>query len=422
MADSKRSAGSAASEWRSGWPLVLCATIGVAMAGIHYPLMGAIMRPLTQAYGWTRGEAALGLTIMSIISPFANVIVGITADRFGPRRVVLAGSIAFGLAFSLFAAAGPALWTWYAASALFSLCGHFIGPVVWTMAVVRHFRASRGLALAITLSGSGLVASFMPGVVLVLLEWAGLRGTFLYLAVGASLLTFIPAVLLFREPEGTRGSATQRREAAALLPGLSVARALSGTRFWRLGLALLFVAGTVGTFIVHFQSMLADSGLSAVQAASAALIIGPMMITGRIGTGLLFDRLHAPLVASLAFSVMAVACVLMLVFDGSMMMAVAVAGVIGLGVGAEVDVVAFLTSRYFGLRRYGVLFGMLIGVYGVGVGIGSGLAGRVFDSVGSYDPFLMVLGVACVVAGILAATLGRPDADVATAPSPGHAV
>lgn len=401
-------AASALREWKTGWALVLCATIGVAVAGMHYPVMATLMRPLTEAYGWTRGQAALGLTVMAFISPLASVIAGASGDRFGPRRVVLVGTVSFGLGFALFALAGPALWTWYAASAMFAVLGHFISPVVWTMAVVRHFNASRGLALALTLSGSGAVASLMPGIVLGLQDTAGLRGTFVALAVGGSLLTFVPALFLFHESGPAQTTAT-RHAASAALPGMTVRQALAGTRFWRLLTALLLVGMTVGTFILHYQSMLGDAGLSPAQVAAAALIIGPAMIIGRLGTGLLFDRLPTALVAGCAFSVLAIACGLMLVFNGTVVMAVGVGAIIGLGVGAEVDVVAFLTSRYFGLRRYGLLLGLLLGLYGVGVGSGSALAGKVFDRAGSYDPLLIVLALGCLIAGLLVATLGRPD-------------
>jgi MFS family permease len=139
----------AKSEWRGGWPIVLCATIGVAFYALHYAVMGAIMLPLTQAYGWTRGEVAFGLTIASLIGPLANVMAGVVGDRFGPRPVALFGALLFGASYAMFSLAGPALWSWYAVSALFAICSHFAGPIIYTMAVVRQFSASRGLALAL---------------------------------------------------------------------------------------------------------------------------------------------------------------------------------------------------------------------------------------------------------------------------------
>lgn len=402
----------AAREWRQGWPLVLCATVGVMMTGMHFPALGALLRPLTQAYGWTREQASLGLTMASLVAPLGSVLAGAAADRFGLRRVAIGGIILFAPSYALFALAGPALWNWYAASIIQTICAQFVGPVVWTMAVVRHFKVSRGLALAVTLSGAGVMTSLMPGIVLALLRLVSLRETFLVIGVSAALLMMVPAWLLFRRPDAAHDGRQGVRDGnVADVPGLSVRQALRGTRFWRMALALWLVAATVGMFIIHFQSMLIDARLTPAQAASAALIIGPMMIGGRLGTGLLFDRLPTPLVAACAFFVLALACSLMLAFDGGMAMALGVAAVIGLGVGSEVDVAAYLTSRYFGLRRYGVLFGLLIGAYGIGVGTGSALAGRVFDRTGSYDPILLALGIGCALAGVLAATLGRPDVD-----------
>jgi predicted MFS family arabinose efflux permease len=91
--------------------------------------------------------------------------------------------------------------------------------------------------------------------------------------------------------------------------------------------------------------------------------------------------------------------------DGSFLFSAATAIVIGLGMGAEVDVLAYMTSKYFGLRRYGVLFGILIGLYGVGVGLGSVVAGQVYDVTGSYNMLLVITALLSGGAALLAATL-----------------
>ncbi|MCK9543608.1 MAG: MFS transporter, partial [Novosphingobium sp.] len=379
--------------------------------GIHYHVVGALMRPLTESYGWTRAETAFALTISSLLGPLANVAVGMLADRLGPRPVVLFGTLLFGASYMLFGLSGPALWTWYAAAAVYAILGHGVSTVVWTMAVVRRFDAGRGLALAISMSGSGVLVSLTPTIVLALVEWVGVRGTFFVLGVAAAIVMFVPAYFFFKdEDHGARPmTRAERSVQQAALPGLAVKQALLGTRFWRLAVALFIVSSTVGMFIVHFQSMLIDSGLSAGEAASAALMIGPMMILGRIGTGICFDRLPAPLVSGVAFAIPLFGCLLMLGFDGTMTLALIGAAIIGLGMGAEVDVVAFMTSRYFGLKRYGVLFGILIGLYGLGVALGSAVAGAVHDRLASYDPILVALGIGCGIASLMVATLGRPN-------------
>jgi MFS family permease len=401
--------GDGAGEWRRNWGIVLAATIGIAVSGSHYHVVGAMMKPLGSAYGWSRGDVAMALTIASALSPFTNIIVGVLADRFGPRPVALIGIPLFAASFALLGLTGPALWTWYAGYALIAIVGHGATAVVWTMAVVRQFTFNRGLALAISLSGTGLLVSVIPAIVVGLVGTTGIGATFAVLGVAAMLLAFPPAYLFLprshRQEKPTTAAASHLVAEAS---GFTVREALGDSRFWRLAVAFLIVSTCVGTFMVHFQPMLTDSGMSAAVAAKVALFLGPTMIGGRLLTGLLFDRFEPRLVATIAFLLPGIACLMLLGLDGGFAFAAATAIVMGLGMGAEVDVLAYLTSRYFGLRRYGALFGLLIGLYGVGVGVGSALGGLIHDLTHSYQLLLIALGVLAAGAGILAATLGAP--------------
>jgi MFS family permease len=153
----------------------LSAALGVAVFGSFLHFVGTLMQPLQEAYGWVRGDIALGLTLITVMSPFINLIVGALVDRVGARRIALCGSISFGASFAVWGLAGPALWTWYLFCVAFALLSHFASSVVWTMMVVKRFNAQRGLALAITLSGSGLTIALTPSLALMLDYWFGVR-------------------------------------------------------------------------------------------------------------------------------------------------------------------------------------------------------------------------------------------------------
>jgi MFS family permease len=396
-------------EWRANWGLVLTASVAIAVAGIHYHVVGTMMKPLGSAYGWTRGEVAMALTVASFLSPLTNPAIGWLADRFGPRRIALIGVPLFGISFSLLSLTGPQLWTWYAGYALFGIVHNAAGPVVWTMAVVRRFTVHRGLALAVALSGSGVLVAIIPTIVLALLGLVGIRPTFAVLGVAAVLLT-LPLALIFlpRDHAAYRQAHAERVLEGTEATGLTVGEALSSTRFWRIATAFLIVSTCVGMFIVHFQSMLTDGGMTSTTAAGVAIFLGPTMIVGRLLTGFLFDHFETRLVAAVAFVLPGIACLMLLGLDGSFLFAAATAIVIGLGMGAEVDVLAYMTSKYFGLRRYGVLFGLLIGLYGLGVGLGSAAAGQVYDATGNYKMMLVIMAALAGGAGLLAATLRRP--------------
>jgi predicted MFS family arabinose efflux permease len=395
--------------------ILFAATIAIAIGGIHYHVVGAMVRPLSNAYGWSRGEIAFALTISSFIHPFTNICVGLLADRFSLRAIALPGIVGFAVGTALLGFAGGEIWTWYAAYVAFSILGAGASSIVFTKLVVQHFTRRRGLALATSLAGSGLLVSTVPAIILALENSVGLRLIYPVLAICAFILMFLPAWLFLpREPASIKADnrspkgSSQWREA------------IGSTILWRLVLCFFVIASSVGTFIVHFQPMMADAGLSRADAAKVALLIGPAMIVGRLGTGVLFDILPTRLVAACAFSLPAFACLWILAvpldFAGASMLAV----LIGIGMGSEVDVVAYMSSRYFGMRRYGLVFAILISIYGFAVGTASWLVGKVFDRFGSYDPALQILIPAIVAAVVLVLSLGRPpELDVEGNPKAG---
>ena len=131
--------------------------------------------------------------------------------------------------------------------------------------------------------------------------------------------------------------------------------------------------------------MLVDRGFAATKAAAISGVIGIASILGRLVTGLLLDRFNGPLVGAIGLGLPVVACLLLFSSGESTISTVVIAAIIGLSLGAETDVVAFLTARFFGLRHYGVLFGTLAGFLSLGTGLGPMLAGTLYDRFHSYD-------------------------------------
>src|SRR5262249_46540657 len=157
--------------------------------------------------------------------------------------------------------------------------------------------------------------------------------------------------------------------------------------FYKLVLVGGFMTFAALGLIVHFVPILRDRGTAAMVAAGVASLIGVFSIVGRVGTGLLLDRLSANVVGAAACCLPVVACLLLL-FDGSNGTSQTVAAAcIGLTVGSEIDVIAYLASQHFGLKRYGVLFGVVTGALALGVALGPLAAGAVFDHYGSYSQF-----------------------------------
>ncbi len=139
-------------------------------------------------------------------------------------------------------------------------------------------------------------------------------------------------------------------------------------------------------------------------------MIGVGSVVGRLGSGFLIDRLNASLVAAFSFALPLGAVALLLSFDGSTAEAIAVACLLGLSFGAELDIVACLTSRHFGLKRFGFAFGTIMGVLAWAIGGVPLVASTIFDRYGSYVPFLWALIPLSAISVLLIATLGTPGA------------
>ena len=148
--------------------------------------------------------------------------------------------------------------------------------------------------------------------------------------------------------------------------------------------------------------MLTDRGLTPGRAALTASLFGLATLAGRVVTGALIDRIFAPWVMAVFF---AGAILGLLLFWAGAVGIGASAGalLLGLGVGAETDVMPYLVSRYFGLRALGAIFGCAFSAHVLGVAAGGYLLGVGFDAGGSYARPLAL--AAAVLALALGATL-----------------
>lgn len=395
----------AASEWRSGWRVVTAGFIGLLLINLQAGALGAVMTPLTEIFGWSRAQVSasvmIGAVLILLIGPFTGHLV----DKIGPRRVALTGVVLYCAALASVGLSGPQIWTWYLAWTLVGLVYTAAGSIVWTTAIGRWFVAHRGLALSVALSGTGIANFISPVFSVWLLENYGWRGVYFVLAAVGLVVAF-PLIWYLMKPAVAQDGAPSTDRAT--LPGLPMRGILRSSRFWRLAATMVLTSAGVSTLFYHFQPMMRDAGISAGDAAGYAALMGPTLILGRIAGGYLLDHLSSRLVAAASFLLPAVACALLIGFDGSPAIAILAALIIGLSFGAEGDVVAYLSAQYFGLRHYALTYALVYGLYALGFGVAPVVAGAAFDAFGSYDAMLQALIVGLVLSGLLAATLGKP--------------
>jgi MFS family permease len=161
-------------------------------------------------------------------------------------------------------------------------------------------------------------------------------------------------------------------------------------------LGVLAINGT----IVHIVALLTDRGIALQLATSALSVAGLAIIIGRIICGWCLDRFWGPYVA-VCFFVLPMAGVALLIRQLPYPMPLLGSALCGAGIGAEIDLMAFFVSRYFGLKAYGKIYGLMFMLFNIGTGLGPALSGRAFDRFHSYSQILsgyeIVLAVTCVL-------------------------
>lgn len=401
------------SEFRRGFKPLAGAVIGAGcgLSSVSFYTHGAFVSAITSETPWSRGDVQFGVTIMILMAVFTAPAVGWLIDRFGPRQVALTSIPLYGLTLASLSLSTDDIWTYYLAWVSMSILAAGTLPVTWTRVVNAWFDDYRGIALGITLAGTGIAATFAPSYVLWLVSQLGWRAAYAVLALTVTAISLPGVYLLFRDRPATPaggnkhvGNVSRRAPSAS---GASLTETFRNYRFWLMSVGLLFVAAGISGLITNLVPLLVDKGFSLAAAGRYAGLIGVSVITGRLLAGFLVDHLWAPLVAAVFLSAPC-ASALLLASDSTAALPIAAAAIIvGLAAGAELDLMAYLASRYFGLRHYGAVYGALYVSFSLGAGVAPFAFGRGFDVIGNYGPILTIVAVLSVVGGLLMLPLGR---------------
>jgi predicted MFS family arabinose efflux permease len=363
---------------------------------------GVFLKPIMADTGWHRSSVSFALSVGGIFSALAVPLLGYMMDRWSIRRVALPGIVLYSLCVGLLAFSPPSFWIFTLLFALAEMTSAIQTPLGYAKAIAAWFDRRRGLALGIAMSGVGLGGFVIPQLANMLIERVGWRGAYAALALLTFVIAFPAVALWIREPRPGEGE----RHAAAMTeqPGLTTREAAGLSRFWILGAAFFLVAVAINGTVAHVVPLLTDRGLAASSASAILGVFGLATLTGRLLAGYLVDRIYAPHVATVFFLAPIAGFVFLTSAAGSLP-AIGVA-LMGLGLGTEIDLIAFLISRYFGQRAFGELYGYFFMIFGLGSSLGRFLGGFVFDMAGSYNPALIGAAVALFVAVILVNRLG----------------
>jgi len=420
--------------------------------------LGVFLRPIEESMGWSRsGIGAIGL-FNWIVMGAGGVVSGYVSDRVSTRRVVLVGAVLLGAGLVL-SSHVQHVWQLYLTFGLLVGAGVSAFYVPLTVLAIKWFAAQRGMAAAVVSAGNGLGILALAPLTRWLISAYDWRVAFLVLG-NLAWVVAVPCALLLRQPPArphSPGSADfpllpQGFSAAgaqtwpphspgsadfSLLPqGFSAAgaqtwpphspspRAGAGAGapwgawpFWAIALTHFCCCAAHSGPLFHLVSHAMDQGVPKMVAASILGASGLTSIFGRIGTGIVADRVGAKRTLLTALGLQAVLIFLYL-FASTTGALYAVSLAFGVAYGGAMPLYALVTREYFGERVMGTAYGAVFLISCIGMGLGSFAGGAIHDALGSYQALFLGSSAIAVMAVVLGVTLRTPTAAMVPRPSP----
>ena len=400
-----------------GW-LVVAAAFAVTFVGFGCAYtFSAFVGELQRDFGASRGSVSLVFSLAGFLYFGLGIVSGPLADRFGSRRLAVAGMVLTGLGL-MAASAARSLTEVYVAYGLGVGLGVGCAYVPAIGAVQRWFVRRRGFASGLAVSGIGVGTLVMPPLASFLIESLGWRGAYLVLGALAAAVGGGLALLIENDPRdrglGPDGDPPQSGSQPAQSEGASVSEAIRSRRFISLYAACLICSFGVFVPFVHLVPYAQDHGVAPSSAVLLLGVIGVGSTAGRFFLGGLADRLGRQFSLLLMFTGMALALAIWAVSANIWSLA-AFAFIYGVFYGGWVAVLPAVVMDLFGGRNVSGLIGILYTSVAFGTLIGPSAAGFAFDLSHSYTlPILASAGANIVAAAIVAAT-----SRVASANKPG---
>lgn len=397
-----------------GWLIVFVSAVGLFLGP---PLMvfsfSVFFKSLVRDFHASRAAVSFAFSLFNTVGALLIPCIGMLIDRFGAKRVILPFTLLYGLGLCSALWVGSALWQLYL---LFTVLGVTMAsgpsPVPYGVVISHWFNRHRGLALGLSMMGIGVGSVVVPILAQRLIAGFGWRAAFAIFG-GAVVLLPLPvlAALLQNDPgqRGLRPDGDEKNPVSQFEPqekqGLTWHEIWHSPAFWMLICIFSLAGASVHGAALHMSAIFTDRGVSAERAAIATALVGIAVMLGRVTSGYLLDRLFAPRVAILFYGATALG-IAILCGGTSGPLALVASFLVGLGMGAEVESMAYMMTRYFGLLSFGTAYGYAFGAFMLSGSAGVFLMGAGYDRYHSYTVPLAVLCGSMAIALVLLSRLG----------------
>jgi len=240
-------------EWKASWPIVLASFVGIALCLSPLPYYAAITigPEFGKEFGWSRVDIQSGFMFMTAGVLIGAPIAGGLTDRFGTRRVLLPSILALGVMTAAFGLMNANPIIYFSIFYLVAVLGAGTLPLTWSKAIVNNFKDSRGLALGIALTGTGIYGLLAPPFIRSVIDAGGWRLAYLCVGLMPILMSFPLAYFIFRDAKEDIAMREVASEAA--MPDVMDSEAMSKTADPQMGGVLAWVtpiAMIIGVYVV----------------------------------------------------------------------------------------------------------------------------------------------------------------------------
>ncbi|MGE0281582.1 MAG: MFS transporter [Rhizobiaceae bacterium] len=391
--------------------LLGCIAIGAMFS------LPVFLQPMAKETGWSVTGISAAMTFGFLAMAGASMVWGNLSDRFGPRPVVLTGSIALAASLALASQASSLIQFQLVFGVLVGIAtAAMFAPMM--AAVTGWFDTQRSLAVSLVSAGMGMAPMTMAPLAAWLVTQYDWRTAMLIIA-GIAAVTMIPASLLLRRPPALAGGADEAMTASPAEPNadMTVREAVRSPQFIVLMLANFFCCATHSGPIFHTVSYAVTCGIPMIVAVSIYSVEGLAGMFGRIGFGVMGDKFGAQRVLVLGLLAQAFG-VLAYVFASQIGEFYAVAVLVGFIYAGIMPLYAVIVRENFPLKMMGTIIGGTAMAGSLGMSTGPLLGGILYDRFDSYA-WLYIgswgMGIAAMLIMLTFRPFARPQGILAAA-------
>lgn len=388
-----------------GWWIGLAGTLILTISsGLGFYGHGVLLDPLCHAHGWSKGSVSSAVTLYFLTGGIAGMIVGRQIDRFGPRRLLVMGALAVGLAFVLLSRV-TALWHLYAIYMLMAVGWSATSLIPVSALLVNWFVLKRGRVMSLVMCGLSIGGVIMVPLATVLIARWGLNLALPVLGAIFCAGIIPPALLVIKQrpsdvgqfPDGLPPERTTAGKMAALRRDYQMiawtrTQAMHTVSFWAIVTAFFLAMICQVAYLVHQISFLSKS-LGLAGAATAVSLTAAASIAGRLILGIFIDPMDKRYVSMGLFLLQGMA-VLGLAYSSRTVVLYLGTFIFGLTMGGIIMSQSLIIAECFGMISFGTVSGLVGMFVAVGSALGPSIAGMIYDATQSYHfAFTLFAGI-----------------------------